>query len=74
MADSKTLKDITLAQIQDAFSKALSELAGREYAVTLHGLQFDTSPARSIFGEAANFSGQLSAKKDFSGDGFLKPE
>lgn len=66
MATSKTLKEIPLSDLQAAFSKALTDLAGKEYEVTLHGLQFDSSPTRSIFGELATFSGQVQSKKDYS--------
>lgn len=56
----RTLKEVPLAQVQAAFSKALSDLAGREYSVVLHGLQFDQDSMRVLLGtEAISFSGRM---------------
>jgi hypothetical protein len=75
MATSRTLKEITLAEIQAAFSKAMTELAGREYIVVLNGLQFEHTTTRAFLGtELASFSGQVESKREYSGEDPFKTE
>jgi hypothetical protein len=57
---TSALKELPLARIEEAFSKALSELAGHDYLVVLHGLRFETCPMGASAGEdMAAFSGQI---------------
>jgi hypothetical protein len=64
---TRDLKAITLAEIEGAFSKALSELAGHEYTVTLGGLQFEHIEIQAMIGsERASFTGRMQKKRTYS--------
>ena len=65
----KSLKTISLEEMQEAFSKALTELVGRECKVIVDELRFDRSPAQSFAGtDKAFISGYIEAQPDYSSD------
>ena len=41
---SRPIKNVSLKQIEDAFSTALGELTGRAYKVTIQSLDLNTGP------------------------------
>lgn len=64
MSTFESLKALSLAQLQEAFSKALSELSGQECLVVLHELRFETGGVRAAVGnEIASFTGDFQLKK-----------
>ncbi len=69
MKTEKSLKSISLTEMEAAFSKALTELAGRECTVTLNELRFETGTAHSLAGtERVAVSGIFATGRDSSED------
>lgn len=63
----KSLKSVSLTEVQDAFAKALSELLGRECTVSLDEVQFETEGAKTYFGgERVKIHGSLDLEPDYS--------
>ena len=70
MTPKQSLKELSIAQLQEAFSRALTELAGRECSVVVNELKFEVSGAKAWQGiDAASFSGSFETKPKYS-EGF----
>lgn len=62
-----SMKSLSLSEIEVAFSKALSDLAGYECKVTLDELRFGMDRANEFMGlEVAAISGRMVKERNYS--------
>ena len=70
MTQQRSLKQVSLHELEQAFSEALTKLLGARATVQLHEIRHDASTAAAMTGrDAASFTGHIEAATYYGASG-----